>query len=190
MYCILILSGVQNYNIKLRLERETGKKCSCNLKFLHSNSFTDSEKSTFLTAWTSRPADVSAMKNQPVVCSWYNVCGDVTGQLFLNTQRSGAPVGNQAYAVAYTENMRIHSHLCLLEYNRLYNVGSLASYSGQTLQFLARSWYCTTIFFHDHACRFYKMTRLAVWVTNTVNVLIDNFRSSFSHDFSCRIVLE
>ena len=70
------------------------------------------------------------MKDEPVVCGGNDACGEMFDQFLFYGQGGGVFVGDEAYAMAYAEDVCIDGHGIAPPHDGLHHVGRLATYTG------------------------------------------------------------
>ena len=151
---------------------------------------TDCAESAPLAFGGAGGAGVSAVKYEPVVGVGYDAGGEVACELFFDCEWCGALLADEAYAMADAEDVGVNGHFCFAEYDGLYDVGGLASYTGETFELFAGGGDLALVFGYETLCHAYEVACLVVGVGYAAYVLVDNFGCGVRHGLGCGVVSE
>lgn len=137
-------------------------------------SFAEVADEAFIAVGFSRSADVSAVKNKPVVRIRKQLRWNVLHQLLLCGKWCRRVVG-EPDSVAHSVYVGIHRHCRFSPHYSKHYVCCLSSNPGQSHQVVDIRWHLGVEFLYKHTRRLYQVARLVVGICHTFYISIHLF---------------
>lgn len=125
-----------------------------------------------MTFGASSFADITAVKNEPMMGFGENIFGDIFYQSPFRGKR-GSGISGQSYAVADPKNVSVNGHSPFVPDNTEHNICSLSSDTGEFHQVVNVGGELTIEFFNNHFGGIQKMSRFIVGKGDAFYIFID-----------------